>query len=220
VVLTLPVARRTLRVRSTPAGANLFVDGVLVPATTPCEAEFSPDSAHELRIERAGFITAVSTIAPGSSTTEIAVQLSEATERRATIFVRSPLMGALVIDGVEREPVVPSGPIELEAGRHLVEVVSGPRRLGLRVELDPGETRRLLVEGAVAPAPATAPSSPPQSATDTLAPPDRPKGSSQKSHPIRPPRATAKPLRSASPAKSTGGAVHPSKPSRGTSSRR
>ena len=62
--MALPPETRRVEVQTAPDGASLYVDGHLVPGTTPTTVALTVDDFHELRAERDGYETLVRAIKP------------------------------------------------------------------------------------------------------------------------------------------------------------
>lgn len=130
------------QVRSTPEGAEVYVDDALL-GKTPVSAQVSP-GPHRVRVVRNGFRPWSEVVDPAAQP-EVAPALERV--QLATLVVESDPDRAEVLLDAERRGVTPVEIPDVEAGAHTVRVVKEPlyRPVLERIELKGGETRRLVV---------------------------------------------------------------------------
>jgi len=145
VQIVLPPARRKLSIESTPEGASVYLDGQLVAGETPTVAELPEEDFHEVRLERAGFETAVRALTPDDHEPILRVALVAEKVARATLLVDSPVAAEVWIDGVDTGYVTPTLGLRVPVGNHVVEVRDGGRAATTTVEASAGQTVRLLL---------------------------------------------------------------------------
>jgi len=145
VNVVLPPASHTVAVHSVPEGATVYLDGRLVAGETPTTVEVSDDDFHELRVERAGFETAVKPITPDDREAQLTVSLQPERRPRGVLYVDSNTAAAVWLDGVDSGYTTPTLGLHVAAGTHVVEVRDGSRRAATRINVKQGQTVRLLL---------------------------------------------------------------------------
>ena len=145
VQIVLPPARKKLQIESTPEGASVYLDGKLVAGETPTVTELPEEDFHEVRLERAGFETAVRALTPDDHEPILRVALVAEKIARATLLVDSPVAAQVWIDGVNTGYVTPTLGLRVTAGHHVVEVRDGERLGSTPIEASAGQTVRLLL---------------------------------------------------------------------------
>ncbi|HEX8951010.1 MAG TPA: serine/threonine-protein kinase, partial [Polyangia bacterium] len=98
--VALPPETRRVEVQTTPDGASLFVDGHLVPGTTPTTVALTVDDFHELRAERAGYETLVRALKPEDHDPVVTLSLSPERHPRGTLVVEAQDVAEVWLDGV------------------------------------------------------------------------------------------------------------------------
>jgi len=148
--VALPPASRTVRVESVPGAAQLFVDGRLMQGQTPLDVPLTEDDFHELRFEKAGFVTARRAIAPDDRAATVVVQLEPDQQQRATVWIDADRSAAVFVDGAATGLTTPTMGIRMRPGRHLIELRDDRGRRGATAEvtLARGETRHLRLDFA------------------------------------------------------------------------
>jgi len=131
-----------LRVRSSPEGADVYIDDELA-GTTPMETQVTP-VPHRVRVVRRGFQPWHEQVDPVA---QPEVEVSLPPLRLATLVVESEPEGAEVYLDEERRGLTPIEITDIEAGPHTVRVVRKPVYAPVlkRIELKEGERRRLAV---------------------------------------------------------------------------
>lgn len=145
VNVVMPPASHTVAVHSVPEGATVYLDGRLVAGETPTTVEVTDDDFHELRVERAGFETAVKPITPDDRETQLTVSLQPERRPRGVVFVDSNSAAEVWIDGVNTGYTTPTLGLHVGVGTHVVEVRDGSRRATTRISVKQGQTVRLLL---------------------------------------------------------------------------
>lgn len=121
VDVRLAAERIDRRVRSSPAGARVYVDGALVEGATPVTIEVEPDEFYQLRLEKDGFAPAVVNLTPEHEGT-VEAYLEPETQPVGYVWVDSGDMADIWINGAPSGFVSPSTGIRLRTGEHQVEL--------------------------------------------------------------------------------------------------
>ncbi len=144
VQVSLPEPSHRVEVRSTPDGAQVFLDGKLVMGETPTVVDVTDSDFHELRVVKNGYRTAVKAITPDDKMPSLAITLELETEPRGTLIVDSNGAGEVWIDELNTGYLTPTMGIQVPVGKHVVELRdgSGGRGPQVTVEVAQGQTVR------------------------------------------------------------------------------
>jgi predicted Ser/Thr protein kinase len=138
---------RRVEVQTSPDGASLYVDGHLVPGTTPTTVALTVDDFHELRAEHSGYETAVRALKPEDR--DPAVMLTFVPERhpRGTLVVEAQVVAEVWLDGMPTGLTTPTLGFHVATGDHTIELrsSSGERSLPKKVRVSQGQTLRLAM---------------------------------------------------------------------------
>jgi len=143
--VALPPQTRRLEVQTTPDGASLYVDGHLVPGTTPTTVALTLDDFHELRAERAGYETMVRALKPEDTEPSVTLALQPERHPRGTLVVEAQDVAEVWLDGVPTGLTTPTLGFHVATGEHTIELraSSGERSLPKKVHVAQGQTLRL-----------------------------------------------------------------------------
>jgi serine/threonine-protein kinase len=156
VQVTLPPPSHRIDVRSAPDGAQVFLDGRLSLGETPTSIDITDDDFHELRIEKIGFEPLIRAITPDDKAPVVTVNLVTSSAPRGALMVDANSAGEVWIDGLNSGYTTPTLAIEIGIGAHTVEVrdASGHRSEAVKINVEQGQTVRLLLGTGPQPAPA------------------------------------------------------------------
>ncbi len=157
--IALPPETRRVEVQTTPDGASLYVDGHLVPGTTPTTVALTVDDFHELRAEREGYETLVRALKPEDQDAVVTMSLQAERRPRGTLVVEAQDVAEVWLDGVPTGLTTPTLGFHVATGDHTVELrtASGDRSLPRKVHVAQGQTLRLSMSLSL---PAAAPKTP------------------------------------------------------------
>jgi hypothetical protein len=143
--VALPPETRRLEVQTTPDGASLYVDGHLVPGTTPTTVALTIDDFHELRAERAGYETMVRALKPEDHDPTVTLALQPERRPRGTLVVEAQDVAEVWLDGVPTGLTTPTLGFHVPTGDHTVELrsASGEKSPAKKVRIAQGQTARL-----------------------------------------------------------------------------
>jgi tRNA A-37 threonylcarbamoyl transferase component Bud32 len=152
VDVTLSPETRRLEVQTAPDGASLYVDGHLVPGTTPTTIAITVDDFHELRAERAGYETALRNIKPEDHDPTLLLALSVERRPRGTLIVEAQDVAEVWLDGVPTGLTTPTLGFHVLVGDHVLELRStaGERSPPKKVHVEKGATLRISMALPVA----------------------------------------------------------------------
>jgi Tfp pilus assembly protein PilN len=138
---------RRLEVQTTPDGASLYVDGHLVPGTTPTTVALTLDDFHELRAERDGYETMVRALKPEDHEPVVTLALSPEHHPRGTLVVEAQDVAEVWLDGVPTGLTTPTLGFHVATGEHTIELrtSSGEKSLTKKVRVAQGQTLRLTM---------------------------------------------------------------------------
>jgi serine/threonine-protein kinase len=149
--LVLDVALRPtshpLEVRSSPTGALVFLDGILMTNSTPAVLQIVDDDLHELRLELAGYETLTTSIEPDDRepTKMYTLQFEKRPTGRLMVDADAPT--EVWVDGVDTGFVTPTLYLPVTVGPHAVELRgAGGRTKPHHVQVHTGETVRLMLK--------------------------------------------------------------------------
>jgi serine/threonine-protein kinase len=147
VEATLPPSSRALRIETVPAGALVYVDGVLQIGQTPAVVTVSDDDFHHLRIEKNGFELATRAIGPDDQAPLVTVDLVPEQQDRGTLMLDSDGVAEVWVDGEDSGFVSPTV-FRLRAGVHAVQLRDGdePRSAVVKVHIKRGEVTHLALK--------------------------------------------------------------------------
>ncbi|HEY2743126.1 MAG TPA: serine/threonine-protein kinase [Polyangia bacterium] len=120
--VALPPETRRVEVQTTPDGASLYVDGHLVPGTTPTTVALIVDDFHELRAERDGYETLVRALKPEDQDPTVMLHLTTERHARGTLIVEAQEVAEVWIDGVPTGLTTPTLGFRVAIGEHTVEL--------------------------------------------------------------------------------------------------
>ena len=143
--VALPPQTRRVEVQTTPDGASLYVDGSLVPGTTPTTVALTIDDFHELRAERDGYETLVRALKPEDHDPVVTLSLSPERHPRGTLVVEAQDMAEVLVDGVPTGLTTPTLGFHVATGDHTIELrapVVGERSAPKKVRVGQGQTLR------------------------------------------------------------------------------
>jgi hypothetical protein len=121
IALTLPVGTNSIYLTSDPSGAELLVDG-LTSGRTPRSLDSLPFGRHTIRARMEGFVEIDTTIEFGERSGPIHFALRP--EPTGVLVLQGDNPAKMYVDGILAAENVPnSGPKELKAGPHAIEVV-------------------------------------------------------------------------------------------------
>jgi hypothetical protein len=148
VAVILPPASHSVRVETVPAGALVYVDGVLQIGQTPLTISVADDDFHHLRFERNGFEQATLSLAPEDKAPAVTVNLQAERQARGTLMLDSELRAEVWVDGEDSGFVSPSV-FRIPAGAHTVQLHDGgqPRSAPVKVQIKAGEATHLSIKG-------------------------------------------------------------------------
>jgi hypothetical protein len=143
--LVLPPASRTIKIRTVPTGAQVYVNGQLMAASTPATLAFALEDFYELRLEKSGFEPFEARIAPEDSADELAYTLELEHRPRGELMVDSSMPAEVWVDGMFSGYETPTLGLRLASGEHVVELrdASGRQSRPAKVNIRQGETVRL-----------------------------------------------------------------------------
>jgi eukaryotic-like serine/threonine-protein kinase len=147
VQVTLPPTSHRIDLRSTPDGAQVYLDGRLVMGETPTFVDVTDDDFHELRVMKSGYQTVVKALTPDDKMTSLELTLPPETAPRGALIVDSKGSGEVWVDGLNTGYTVPTLAIQVPVGRHTVELRDGSGARGPRMTVDVlrGQTVRVLI---------------------------------------------------------------------------
>jgi hypothetical protein len=145
--VSLPPETRRVEVQTTPDGASLYVDGHLVPGTTPTTVALTIDDFHELRAEREGYETMVRALKPEDHDPAVTLALSPERHPRGTLVVEAQDVAEVWLDGVQTGLTTPTLGFHVATGEHTIELrtSAGERSLSKRVHVAQGQTLRVTM---------------------------------------------------------------------------
>ncbi|MDB4964640.1 MAG: serine/threonine protein kinase [Myxococcales bacterium] len=145
--LVLPPTSRRVEVGTVPANATLYVDGHLVPGTTPLTVALTEQDFHELRVERAGYETATRALKPEDNEAVVTLTMQPERQPRGTIMVDSQDVAEVWLDGVSTGLNTPTLGFRVVEGEHLIELraPSGEKSAAKKIKLVRGQTQRLTM---------------------------------------------------------------------------
>jgi len=145
--LVLPPHSRRVEVASVPPDATLYVDGNLVPGTTPLTVSLTEEDFHELRVERAGYETATRALKPEDHDASVTLSMQPERQPRGTLLVDSQDVAEVWVDGVATGMNTPTLGFRVGEGEHVIELraPSGEKSAPKRIKLVRGQTLRLTM---------------------------------------------------------------------------
>ena len=143
--VALPPETRKVEVQTAPDGASLYVDGHLVPGTTPTTVALTIDDFHELRAEREGYETLVRALKPEDHDATVTLNLQPERHPRGTLVVEAQDVAEVWLDGVPTGLTTPTLGFHVGVGQHTIELhaPSGERSAPKKVSVAQGQTLRL-----------------------------------------------------------------------------
>ncbi|HZS40339.1 MAG TPA: serine/threonine-protein kinase [Polyangia bacterium] len=155
VQVSLPEPSHKLEVRSSPDGAQVFLDGRMALGATPTVVDVTDADFHELRLVKDGFQTAIKAITPDDKMPQLLITLQPETEPRGTLIVDANGAGEVWIDELNTGYLTPTMGIQVPIGKHVVELRdgNGGRGTPITVEVSRGQTVRAYLTPPSAPKP-------------------------------------------------------------------
>jgi hypothetical protein len=149
VEVHLPPQSRQVRVDTVPAGAMVYVDGVLQVGQTPMQLTVTDDEFHDVRLARDGFELGTLALKPDDSAPEMTVNLVPERQQRGTLMLDSEVIAEVWIDGEDSGFVSP-GVFRLAAGLHTIQLRDGDQARSpiVKARLRSGAVTRLTLRGA------------------------------------------------------------------------
>jgi hypothetical protein len=151
VQMTLPPSSRKVRVETVPAGAVVFVNGVLQSGQTPQELSIADDEFYQLSFEKDGFEMTQRAITPDDRDPAITVNLLPEKSEHGTLMLDSDVVADVWVDGHDSGLVSPTV-FRLPAGDHTVQLRDGDeaRSATSRVKIKAGHATQLSINAAKA----------------------------------------------------------------------
>ena len=134
-----------LLVNTTPAGAEVYIDGAKQSGETPVTLPLAPGD-YNILIRKEGFEAYAGHIqVKSNSQTPLSVELTAKSEHVAWVTVQSEPVGAIIlVDGAATGQITPAR-VQMTAGMHTVTLQHpGYAPLTRRVLVDEGQTVRVL----------------------------------------------------------------------------
>jgi hypothetical protein len=144
----LPPESRTIRVRTVPTGAAVFLENELVAGTTPADITVQTDEFYALRVEKLGFEPLIRNLTPDDTATEIELRLDEEKQPMGYLWIDTNGVGDVWIDGRDTGFTAPTLGLRLPVGTHNVELrdSSGARSNPVNVKLKQGESVHVILD--------------------------------------------------------------------------
>jgi serine/threonine-protein kinase len=120
--IALQPKSRRVEVQTAPDGATLYVDGHLVPGTTPTTVALTLDDFHELRAERLGYETMVRALKPEDDAPTVTLTLTPERRPRGTLVVEAQDVAEVWLDGVPTGLTTPTLGFHVATGDHVLEL--------------------------------------------------------------------------------------------------
>jgi serine/threonine-protein kinase len=147
VEISMPARNHRVEVKTAPNAASVWLDGKLVPGTTPTVMTVTDDDFHEVRVERPGYEPLVQSLKPEDRQSELMLTLEPETEPRGVLSVDAYGAAEVWIDGVYSGFTTPTLGLRVRAGVHTVEIRgagtlhSAPQKVTIRK----GEQQHLMM---------------------------------------------------------------------------
>jgi serine/threonine-protein kinase len=122
--VTLERPKYTMAIETTPAGADVSLDGV-ERGRTPLSLEVSEAEFHELILHKEGFQPKTVFVPPEATKPQVKVTLEPVLLQAGSIVVDSEHPGRVFIDGKDTGEWTPTGDIQLAPGTYKIELVDG-----------------------------------------------------------------------------------------------
>ncbi len=120
--IALQPKTRRVEVQTAPDGATLWVDGHLVPGTTPTTVALTLDDFHELHAERLGYETAVRALKPEDDAATVTLTMQPERRPRGTLVVEAQDVAEVWLDGVPTGLTTPTLGFRVPTGDHVLEL--------------------------------------------------------------------------------------------------
>jgi len=147
--VALPPKTRRVEVQTAPDGATLYVDGHLVPGTTPTSVALTIDDFHELRAERLGYETMVRALKPEDDAPTVTLSMQPERHPRGTLVVEALDVAEVWLDGVPTGLTTPTLGFHVATGDHVLELrAPSPgteRSAPKKVRVSQGQTLRVTM---------------------------------------------------------------------------
>jgi serine/threonine-protein kinase len=144
----LPPESRTIRVRTVPTGAAVFLENELVAGTTPADITVQTNEFYALRVEKLGFEPLIKNLTPDDTATELELRLDEEKQPMGYLWIDTNGVGDVWIDGRDTGFTAPTLGLRLPVGTHNVELrdSSGARSKPVNVKLEQGESVHVILD--------------------------------------------------------------------------
>lgn len=145
--VAMPLQRGKLQIHSQPAAAQVLVDG-RERCETPCVfAELAPRQLHKVELLHQGCADAVDyVLAQPGEPLAMRFDLAPARVDQLSLFWVSAIH-TIKVDGIDRTNDFSQGPLFFRPGRHLLELGEGEKRSRDLIQLQPGKSHRLILNG-------------------------------------------------------------------------
>jgi hypothetical protein len=149
VQVALPAEARKVRIDTVPAGATVYVNGVLQIGQTPLDIEVSDDEFYAVRLEKNGFELTTRAITPDDTQPTITVNLLPENTDRGTLMLDSDVVAEVWVDGHDSGFVSPTV-FRLPAGEHQLQLRDGDevKSAATRVRVKSGQVTQLTLKGS------------------------------------------------------------------------
>ena len=137
----------SVELTTVPAGATVYLDGTLVAGKTPLSFDLVDGEYHAIRIEKAGYETAMQRLKPEDTGPVPRVVLVAESVPRGTVFVESNAPAEVWVDGLASGFMSPTPGLRLGPGLHRLELrdSSGGILAAKSVPVGKGETLRIVL---------------------------------------------------------------------------
>ncbi|MDB4971249.1 MAG: protein kinase [Myxococcales bacterium] len=115
----------SIELTTVPAGASVYLDGAPVAGKTPLSFDLVDGEYHSLRIEKAGYETALKRLKPDDAGPLERIVLVAETVPRATVFVESNMPAEVWVDELYSGFLTPTPGLRLTPGQHRIELRDG-----------------------------------------------------------------------------------------------
>jgi hypothetical protein len=148
VEVTLPPSSHKVQLETIPAGASIYVNGVLQNGQTPHELTVADDEFYQITVEKDGFEMTQHAITPDDRDPVVTVNLVPEKSERGTLLLDSDIVADVWVDGQNSGFVSPSM-FRLPAGEHTVQLrdTDEPKSPLARVRIKVGRATQLSLKG-------------------------------------------------------------------------
>ncbi len=144
----LPPLSRTIRVRTVPTGAQVYLENELIAASTPADVTVQVDEFYALRVEKLGFEPLTKNLTPDDSEAEIELRLDEERQPMGYLWIDTNGAGDVWMDGRDTGFTAPTLGIRVPVGAHVIELrdSSGARSKPFTVKIAQGESEHVILD--------------------------------------------------------------------------